>query len=712
MLTLILSVSLIVGGVFALFTSESKVNIAVTSGRIDVKASVRVTKIESLEATDGDTFDREDGEGGRYSFKDVTESGAFLTGGTATVNGGALNVSGMMPGDRLTLSVDVRNDSSVSAKYRVKIEVDEAGYALASGMVTQISGEEKEGVIGYVSAWKELINGTDYSEEIVLELPVDRGNGYQGLTAEYTFTVEAVQGNARATGEERYEYANITPMTSRVATTERTEGGNTSYVADATSITVVENEGEEGEIATTVELESGWYESDANDDLNVVLTVETFDREGVDELDGGEFTAEIGNEVIGAIDINLLVNGRKVSSFNDTRATVTAQLETGLDGVTVYYNGEALSETDDGENDYYRYYPETGKLVIKTSHFSKWLITANLPNWRDYAAENYEANDEENKSLEISTAEEFALFAQDVNGGKDYDGWTVTLGNDIDLGGKEWSPIGNSQNGFKGVFDGKGHTISNLYIGGNTDNNSRNNFHGLFGKTLSPAVITNFTMDNVVIRGSLYVGAAVGMAYTGKEISNVTVKGDVDINGWWYVGGISGNGYVQTIKNCHVKANEGSKVYASGSYVGGIHGFRGEGGQTIEDCTSNVNVEAFSYVGGISGILHYGNTIKNCTATGNVTKTGTEEESDDSDLYGIGGIAGISVDGTTATIENCVYEGKLNYVSGGIVNGGVIGNNRNGTAANNLVIKNCTVNGERVDNTETEEEEGSESVSE
>ena len=184
------------------------------------------------------------------------------------------------------------------------------------------------------------------------------------------------------------------------------------------------------------------------------------------------------------------------------------------------------------------------------------------------------------------------------------------------------------------------------------------------------------------------------MAFTGKEISGIKLTGDVRITGWWYVGGIAGNGYINEVKNCTVEANPDSFVKGiDGAYIGGIFGFRGEGAQKITNCVSNIDVEGYSYVGGISGMLHYGNTISGCTATGTVTKKAPADTTDLSDLYGIGGIAGISVDDDSkCLIENCTYNGKL-VSNSDIVNGGVIGYNRDGQAANNLTVTNCTVNG-------------------
>ncbi len=217
--------------------------------------------------------------------------------------------------------------------------------------------------------------------------------------------------------------------------------------------------------------------------------------------------------------------------------------------------------------------------------------------------------------LVISTLEEFKAFRDAVNGGDTFAGKTVLLTADIDLGNEEWTPIGNSTTAFKGTFNGGEHTISNLKITRALENAAGNNKIGLFGVTNSPAAIKNLTINNVDITGSLYVGALVGSAYTGSEISNCHVTGDITIDGWWYVGGIAGFGYMQKVENCTVKGNDGSYIKGhEGSYISGIMGQRGEGGMSITNCSvENIAISGVDRTGGICGIAQYGNTIENCT---------------------------------------------------------------------------------------------------
>ena len=269
----------------------------------------------------------------------------------------------------------------------------------------------------------------------------------------------------------------------------------------------------------------------------------------------------------------------------------------------------------------------------------------------------YDEN-ESDTEFTIDSAEELAGLAKLVNDGNNFIGKTIKLGADIDLGGNEWTPIGTNGKPFSGTFDGNNMTISNLYINKEFANNAANCCVGLFGYTSAPAVIKNTDFVNVDIQGSLYVGTVVGYGFTGSEISNCHVSGEIEIDGWWYIGGIGGNGYMKTISNCSVTGEEGSYIKGNnGSYVGGIWGYRGEGSQTISSCSvSNIAISGVDRTGGICGIAHYQNTIEKCsisnstiTTTDNVGNTGLIAGADlSNNENGVAKILDCTVDDTTA----------------------------------------------------------------
>lgn len=243
---------------------------------------------------------------------------------------------------------------------------------------------------------------------------------------------------------------------------------------------------------------------------------------------------------------------------------------------------------------------------------------------------------------EIGTLAQLKLFRDAVNAGNSFSGQTVKLMDSFDLNNEEWTPIGKDGAVFQGTFDGNRQTISNLKITKELDNTSANCGIGFFGYTNSPAGITNLTIDNVDITGSLYVGAIVGYGFTGAEISNCHVTGQIEIEGWWYIGGIGGNGYVSKVDNCTVTGDEGSYIKAlnNGSYVGGIWGYRGEGNMTISDCSvDDIDISGYDRIGGICGIAHYGNTIEECSISNSSITA-------ENDIGNVGLIAGANLGDT------------------------------------------------------------------
>ena len=255
-------------------------------------------------------------------------------------------------------------------------------------------------------------------------------------------------------------------------------------------------------------------------------------------------------------------------------------------------------------------------------------------------------------SFTLTSAAQLAGLAQLVNGDTNFLGKTVSLDKDIDLAGHEWTPIGKSGKSFQGTFDGQNHTISNLVV-----NQPAMNDVGLFGFTQNGAV-QNFTLENAAVTGYLDVGAVAGMPYT-SAYSNIQVTGTVQVEGFSYVGGAFGKNVYKSITNVDVLADAGSYVRADSvengiayrTYIGGLAGFMGEGKITVQDCDVEIDVIGSSYdVGGILGILHYNNTLQDCTYRGSLTVTNPVE----SENPEFGALVGViqNAQGTTA-ITDC-----------------------------------------------------------
>ena len=309
-----------------------------------------------------------------------------------------------------------------------------------------------------------------------------------------------------------------------------------------------------------------------------------------------------------------------------------------------------------------------------------------------------------NKTAVIYNLEGLKEFAEAVNGGNNFDDWTITLAADIDLAGEAWTPIGTSTNPFCGMFDGDNHTISNLVINGDktyVSGGNNDNYKGLFGymKGGNNAGIKNVTIQNAKVTGCLYVGVILGRSYTGGIIENCHVKGLVQVDSYAYAGGIVGRHEYSAdankvaIKNCSVdgtalvRTTSFIKADYTVSYVGGIVGFMAEGKYIIDNCNvKNVAISGVYGVGGISGIGHYSNEIKDATVD-SITITSTNNDKNSNRTGNVGLIVGATqgtasnptviqgstVSNTTATVtytDNTSTEVKSLY-----------GTNMNGTDA-------------------------------
>ena len=211
-LTIALCASVIAGSTFALFTSNSETNIALTAAKVEMTAditnltlaSVRpATVAEVRDAADGgDTTIIEDEFGGQYVYAD-REDGTFANGGTANFKDAVLTLDRITPGDKVSFDVVGANTSDVTIQYRYVIECMD-GKELMRGMLISVEGVTYEFLGSYASGWKALTPGTDITPvPVVVEFPVTAGNEFQELSTSIKITVEAVQGNADVAGSDK-----------------------------------------------------------------------------------------------------------------------------------------------------------------------------------------------------------------------------------------------------------------------------------------------------------------------------------------------------------------------------------------------------------------------------------------------------------------------------------------------------------------------------
>ena len=203
----------------------------------------------------------------------------------------------------------------------------------------------------------------------------------------------------------------------------------------------------------------------------------------------------------------------------------------------------------------------------------------------------------------ISTAEELMNFASAINGGESYAGKVVKLTGDIDLGGSEWTPIGQTgtsygaTNYFQGVFDGQGYTIKNFKI---TETNGGANYAaGLFGFIdAADATIKNLNVDNAEVNGHHWTGVIAG--YITGSITNCTVTNSKVV--------------------CTHANND-----ACGDKAGIITGYVNAGtvtGNTVKDCTVKAGRDGGQVAGAAKTTQVYGNTVINVTVTATGDCTG------------------------------------------------------------------------------------------
>ena len=191
--------SLIAGGTYALFTSESTVNIAVTSGKVDVNATIVEDSLQTYSyAWNGETQ--------KYDSVATEVNGTFTNGGTATFDSKAkLSLDLLSPGDKATFTIDVDNQSNINVKYRVCLSA-EGELAPALVATANIEGTDYvlTGVEDKKTLWQSALAKEEIEDiEVTVEFP-DRlnNNDYMEKTATLTYTLEAVQGNANVVDHE------------------------------------------------------------------------------------------------------------------------------------------------------------------------------------------------------------------------------------------------------------------------------------------------------------------------------------------------------------------------------------------------------------------------------------------------------------------------------------------------------------------------------
>ena len=222
--------------------------------------------------------------------------------------------------------------------------------------------------------------------------------------------------------------------------------------------------------------------------------------------------------------------------------------------------------------------------TVKVNATGLTLESCTIGSWVDGGGESGAAEDlgyiydSNTNTYTVYNADGLMNIAELVNGGKT--DINITLDTDIDLTGKDWTPIGTDyDNSYKGTFDGGGHTITGLTFTTNDE------YAGLFGYLNRAGTVKNVVMEGVQITSNQIYGGSIG--------------------------GVVGSSY-GTIENCSVSGSISGTVY-----VGGVVGV--QIGGSITGCSSSATVKGTVDVGGVTGQTNSSATLTACYATGNVT---------------------------------------------------------------------------------------------
>jgi hypothetical protein len=255
---------------------------------------------------------------------------------------------------------------------------------------------------------------------------------------------------------------------------------------------------------------------------------------------------------------------------------------------------------------------------------------------------------ESDGSYTVTSADGLMNIAELVNGGKS--DINITLDTDIDLTGKDWTPIGTDyDNSYKGTFDGGGHTITGLTFTTNDE------FAGLFGWLNRAGTVKNVVMEGVQITSNQIYGGSIGgvVGYSWGTIENCSVSGSV--SGTVYVGGVVGAQIGGSITGCSSSATVKGTVD-----VGGVAG-QTNSSATLTACyaTGNVIIEMDpkkNIAGGSLVGMNAGSSLLACYATGNVTSTGSS-----TGYMHIGGFLGNNYTTVTACYWKNNHEQGIGY---------------------------------------------------
>ena len=615
-LTIIMCLSLSVGATFALFTSESNVNIAVTSGKVNVVAQIDENSVKTKQLYDTE-----------YT---AGKNNMFEGEGVATFTTEGLTLTNVVPGDGIKFNINIVSDSNVTVKYRAIISVV-SDDGLFAGLKVKIGDRENYNGLKYFTNWETLSAGPNTVEiPVIIELPENAGNQYQNKNCKISYYVEAVQGNAKTENPIDYDEVNnvyvinnedgMMLMNGIINTTSHGEGSPLNFAL---------NDDMDMQGYDWLALELHWVNIDGNghtiSNLNCVSnptlssyrapqvgfaayfgasTISNLTFENVSV--SGDQAGIIAGHYEGGMLSNVTIDGTNYVTWEDY-----AQEEWGgigaVFGIMVQdmpalralaaVSFESGSETTIDYNDIVTKCEITGNELC----FNNKSITAVV------ASDAIKIIGDLDESVQgtivmsdgtyiIYDIDDFFAFKNAVD--------TNVLGNsadinailytDINLSGLSWQPIASPEMPFGGKFDGQGYKITGLTQTAKIDR------FALFG-AIENAEIKNLVVDgfNVQPANGYYVGGVAACAYATNVFENVTVSNSV-IAGYAGVGAIVGYVFQTGVQTKFIDC-EISNVDIKVSYDGGTFvGYTSMGTSVVfeNSIVSNVDIQLTGHVNG------------------------------------------------------------------------------------------------------------------
>lgn len=199
--------SLIAGGTYALFTSESTVNVAVTSGKVQVTANVVANSLKTYSKLDGT-------ESAATEISSNVWQSDWSNGGFAKIEGANVTLDRITPEDGANFNVTIKNESNVAIQYKVALtavaddktesETTEAKANLMDALVVTLTAQD--GTVKTMngnellwSNWTFVEAGNQFEDTVNVDIympDAPNNNDYQDLGVTIACRVEAVQGNA------------------------------------------------------------------------------------------------------------------------------------------------------------------------------------------------------------------------------------------------------------------------------------------------------------------------------------------------------------------------------------------------------------------------------------------------------------------------------------------------------------------------------------